>query len=61
MSCPYCKKPHFIPNYVWTNVESYGDKWVHFPCNNCGKIIEAFGKRTVLFDQFSKTDNKSDW
>lgn len=59
--CPYCNKKDFIPGVVFRNIESYGPKVVHFNCERCNKIIQAYGEAVVHFTNIKKTTKGSDW
>ena len=61
MECPYCNKSECEPRVVERNVEAYGSRLCRFKCFHCGKVVSAYGHRTVIFSDVKQTTKKSDW
>ena len=61
MSCPYCGKDNYVPDYVVGNIEAYGSKTIRFGCKHCNKVVKAYGRRTVEIDNARTTNEESDW
>lgn len=61
--CPYCGKNNFIPDVVYTNVESYGSSWCRFKCIKCDGKVKLYIKRVcvVISETISKTTENLDW